>query len=294
MMPGLRLLPSPSSKSSAAGRIEKILELGRRFHWMKFKLPLLAIAMLLATGGLSIVQGQQDESAEAELKSADPAGKDLFTSRCAACHGMDGHGSEKAPSITSSAKVRNLDDVRLAAIISGGIPGTGMPAFRSFSTLQVHAVVDYLHMLQGVVKARSLPGDPLLGKKTFFGKGECSTCHTISGDGGFLGPELSSYGSALPSKAILDAILNPPRRARFGYAPAVATARDGARVEGLVRNEDNFSVQLQTKDGTFHLLEKSDLHNFEYLNSSIMPANYSERLSPADLNDLTSYLMNAE
>jgi cytochrome c oxidase cbb3-type subunit 3 len=261
---------------------------------MKLQPLLLVIAILLVIGGSSVVRAQQDDSTEAELKPADPAGKDLFTSRCAACHGMDGHGSEKAPSITSSVKVRNLDDARLAAIISGGIPGTGMPAFRSFSPVQVHAVVDYLHMLQGVVKARSLPGDPVLGEKIFFGKGECSTCHMISGAGGFFGPELSSYGSTLPSNAILDAILSPARQIRSGYAPAIATRRDGSRVEGVVRNEDNFSVQLLTKDGTFHFFEKSDLQSLEYPNSSIMPANYSERLSSADLNDLASFLMSTD
>jgi len=261
---------------------------------MKLTPLLLAVAMLPLSGGFSVARAQQDDSTEAELKPADAAGRELFTSRCAACHGMDGHGSEKAPSITSSAKVRNLDDARLAAIISGGIPGTGMPAFRSFSTVQVHAVVDYLHLLQGVVKARSLPGDPLLGKKIFFGKGECSSCHMISGSGGFLGPELSTYGSTLPANAILDAILNPGGRARSGYAPAIATRRDGTRMEGVVRNEDNFSVQLLTADGRFHLFEKSDLQSLEYPNSSIMPANYSERLNHADLNDLTSYLMNTD
>jgi putative heme-binding domain-containing protein len=73
----------------------------------------------------------------------------------------------------------------------------------------------------------------------------------------------------------------------------VLTTRDGDRLEGIVRNEDNFSVQLQTKDGSFHFFQKSDLRNIEPLGRSVMPTNYRERLSPDELNDLVSYLMNA-
>ena len=72
---------------------------------------------------------------------------------------------------------------------------------------------------------------------------------------------------------------------------AVVTITAGERIEGIVRNEDNFSVQLQTKDGTFHLLNKTNLKSFEYSNSSLMPSDYRNRLSDADLNDITSYLL---
>jgi putative heme-binding domain-containing protein len=78
-----------------------------------------------------------------------------------------------------------------------------------------------------------------------------------------------------------------------GFVPAVITTADGARVEGLIRNEDNFSVQFQTKDGDFHFFSKSDLRSLDRLDSSLMPTDYRERLSPAELNDLVSYLMSA-
>ncbi|MGC2198193.1 MAG: hypothetical protein WA628_26215 [Terriglobales bacterium] len=126
----------------------------------------------------------------------------------------------------------------------------------------------------------------------FFGKGECSSCHTISGQGGFLGPELSAYGSAMSAKAIRDEIVRADRIAPSGYQSVVLTTRDGDRVEGVIRNEDNFSLQLQTKDGSFHFLQKSDLRTVEHLGQSLMPTNYRERLSPGELNDLVSYLLN--
>ena len=106
-----------------------------------------------------------------------------------------------------------------------------------------------------------------------------------------MGPDLSTYGSEMSAKAILDTILNSSRVVPPGYKSATVTTRDGSRVEGIVRNEDNFSVQMQTADGEFHFLQKSEVQSLEYSGRSPMPANYGERLTRSELDDLTSYLM---
>ena len=95
----------------------------------------------------------------------------------------------------------------------------------------------------------------------------------------------------MSAKILLEAIVKSPRIAPSGYQAAAATTRDGHRVEGLVRNEDNFSVQLLTRDGNFHFFEKADLQSLEYLEHSSMPADYGKRLTPAELDDLVSYMM---
>jgi putative heme-binding domain-containing protein len=206
---------------------------------------------------------------------------------------LDGRGGERAPNIASNAKTQRLSDAQLSTIITKGISGTGMPAFHSLSPVQLRSVVSYLRTLQGKSKSRALPGDASNGKKIFFGKGECSTCHVITGEGGFLGPDLSGYGAAIPVQTILDDILNSKRIVPAGYKLATATTVDGASIEGIVRNEDNFSVQLQAKDGSFHFFQKSELQKLEYRNESLMPTDYGKRLSREELNDLVSYLMTA-
>ncbi len=52
-------------------------------------------------------------------------GGDVFRTRCAACHGADGEGGERGPSIT--ARVHARRDADLRALIHDGIPGAGMP-----------------------------------------------------------------------------------------------------------------------------------------------------------------------
>jgi cytochrome c oxidase cbb3-type subunit 3 len=254
----------------------------------------IVISLLLWMGAVcGSARAQDDDAVEDDFKTGPAPGQLDFASNCAGCHGLDGRGSEKAPGIAGSARVQSLSDAQISAIIAGGKPGTGMPAFRALTPEQVSGLVAYLHILQGKVAAQTLPGDAASGKKIFAGKGECSTCHTIAGEGGFIGPDLSNYGSTKSSAGILKAVVNPARIVPYGYKSAAVTTRDGHRIEGVVRNEDNFSVQLQTTDGSFHFFQKADVQGLEYLSRSLMPTNYGERLSRTELSDLVSYLMSA-
>ena len=166
-----------------------------------------------------------------------------------------------------------------------------MPAFHSLNERQVRDVVGYLRSLQGKAEGSILPGDPKRGKEIFFGKGDCSACHTISGKGGLLGPDLTEHGATSSADKLRDEIVKAPRLPPIGYRTAVLTTDSGEHLEGLVRNEDNFSVQLQTKDGSFHFFKKTDLRSFERQGGSLMPADYRDRFNDGELNDLASYLM---
>ena len=42
-----------------------------------------------------------------------------------------------------------------------------------------------------------------------------------------------------------------------------ATTTNGDSYQGIIRNEDNFSLQLQSEDGAFHFLSKADLKTVE-------------------------------
>jgi hypothetical protein len=66
---------------------------------------------------------------------------------------------------------------------------------------------------------------------------------------------------------------------------------DGRTFTGIARNEDNFSLQLQTIDGAFHFFEKSNLQRVEHQPESLMPSDYASRLQPQELNDIASYLV---
>jgi len=251
-----------------------------------------AVACAVLVSGSLIPPAVAQQGSLEDVKTAPPPGKRTYETTCAGCHGLDGRGGERAPNIASSARAQRLSNSQLASLVSNGIPGTGMPGFHSLSSAEVRAVVSYLRTLQGKSDAQNLPGDPARGKDVFFGKGECSTCHMVSGEGGFLGPDLSGYGSSLSATIMRQRILSQNRIVPAGYRSASGTTNDGTRVEGVVRNEDNFSIQLLAKDGSFRFFQKSDLKNLEYQEQSLMPTDYERRLREADVNDLVSFLIN--
>jgi cytochrome c oxidase cbb3-type subunit 3 len=168
-----------------------------------------------------------------------------------------------------------------------------MPDFLSLSESERRAVVKHLRSLQGRNKTSVLPGDPEEGKSIFFGRGECAACHMISGQGGFLGSDLSSYARGKSAQQIRDAIVNPGADPDPRKKVAVVVTRDGAKLTGIIRNEDNFSLQLQTSDGAFHFFQKSELTKIERGPQTFMPSDYKEKLSDKDLDNVASYLMDA-
>lgn len=214
-------------------------------------------------------------------------GKRIFAARCAGCHGLDGRGGERAPNIATKPEVGKISDTQLGRIIANGIPDFGMPAFRLIGPNQINSVVRYLRTLQGTGPSVAFTGDTQRGKAIFFGKGECSTCHMVSGQGGFLGPDLSSFGQSLTPNDIRTAITNTKRA---GVKTLTAITRDRQKITGVVRNEDNFSIQLQGADGTFHFVMKSDLQDLNYNDGPAMPSDYSKRLTSQELDDLVNFL----
>jgi cytochrome c oxidase cbb3-type subunit 3 len=220
---------------------------------------------------------------------APPPGAAIFASNCATCHGADGRGGEHAPNIATAPEVQHLADRDIAGIVRNGIPGAGMPAFSSLQPQQVDEIVSYLRILQGRGDIVKLPGDPARGEALFFGKAQCSDCHMVQGKGGFIGSDLSFYGAdALPDQIraiILDPDKNLPPQKK---ATTVAT-RTGQKLTGMLRVNDNFSLSLQTPDGAFHFLPRSELAQVDIGSSSLMPA--ASTLSGKEVDDLVSYLL---
>ena len=217
--------------------------------------------------------------------------RQIFATTCAACHGLDGMGSERAPNIITNSQVQRLSADELFSVISGGVPGTGMPAFERLGKPAITSLVGYVKGLQGKNQTAPLLGDPKAGEALFFGSAQCSTCHMASGRGGFIAPDLSTYGQTHSAEQVKSAIVNPAEREPI-KSMVTATTADGQRYQGIIRNEDNFSLQLQSQDGAFHFLSKPELKTIEREQGSIMPSDYSSRLSADQLNNIVSYLLN--
>ncbi|HEY1215246.1 MAG TPA: c-type cytochrome [Bryobacteraceae bacterium] len=222
------------------------------------------------------------------------SGQQIFNSSCSSCHGLDGRGGEHAPNIATNPEIQSLTDKRIVQIVRNGIPAAGMPAFRYFKDAQVSAVVKYLRGLQGRgVIAPPISGDPERGRLLFFGRARCSECHMVNGRGGFLGANLSGYGKVHSPASIREWILDPNKNLDPRHGFAVVTTKACRKYSGVIRNEDNFSLQMQNLDGNFHLFDKSELTRIDRKLTSIMPSQYGSTMTPAEINDVISFLMQA-
>ncbi|MGA9542674.1 MAG: c-type cytochrome [Candidatus Sulfotelmatobacter sp.] len=232
----------------------------------------------------------QNPSSEGPTPALKPhiEGKNLFEAKCATCHGLDGLGGEHAPDIIRRPAVKALSDQALLNLIHDGIQEEGMPGFPSLGQAGGQEVVAYIRFLQGESAADSALGDPARGKDLFFGKAGCSACHQIGERGQFVAWDLAGFARDHPGNEIRDAILRPSGAQQ---ETATAVGRDGRKFSGMIRNEDNASLQLQDGDGRFYLLMKSSLVSVQRKAENPMPVDYGHQLSGTELDDLVAYIL---
>jgi len=258
---------------------------------IKQRIAWMVAAMICALAGSHAQTTTPIVAKSKQSNQALAAGRKTFESSCASCHGLNGKGGERAPDIATRPEVVRLSDSETLKILREGILQKGMPPFAALGLAKLSEVLNYLRSLQGKSRAPIVTASAEGGKQIFVSKGGCSECHMVHGAGGFLGPDLSDYGASHSAGDIRSAIVSADKRPGVRKGLAKATTKDGQQISGLVRNEDNFSVQLQAVDGTFHLLEKSSLSELTFDFSPVMPSDYESRLSKSELDQLVSYLL---
>jgi cytochrome c oxidase cbb3-type subunit III len=232
---------------------------------------------------------------DAQAQARD-TGAQRFMEYCAGCHGADAKGGDKAPALISETGPVNYSDSELFAIVHDGTKG-GMPAFAQIGDANIKAVLQFLRRLEHNTASKSVSaevavtGDPDLGRALYFGKAQCSQCHLMRGKGGFIARSLTDYGRNHAADEILQAITTPDNPLVPSSQVVTVTTNTGQKLTGVLRNEDNFNLELQTEDGRFHFLARSDVTGVHYTEHSLMPRDYATRLSPKELNDLVSFLI---
>ena len=74
------------------------------------------------------------------------AGRTVFATRCAGCHGSNGGGGELGPSIVARVPART--DEELTTVIRQGLPTAGMPASPDLSDAEVRELISFLRTLR--------------------------------------------------------------------------------------------------------------------------------------------------
>jgi len=224
--------------------------------------------------------------------AAPAAGRAVFESTCAACHGAGAGGSERAPALNTGTFRHGGSDPEIFQTIRSGVSGTLMPAFSALPSDNVWKLVSYIKSLSGQTGPLGVAtGDALAGEQVFFGKGGCASCHEVNGRGLDLASDLSSEGTK-PIAAIKNGVLHQLPRGR-GFGPAAyfadVTGNDGRTVHGLVRGDDSFNILLETQEGKWVSFNKKDVKSITNAGGA-QPRDMATRLSAKEVDDIVAYL----
>ena len=214
-------------------------------------------------------------------------GAAMFRTRCAGCHGPGARGY-LGPDLTGFWAAGGSDD-RMFAIVRRGVPGTDMIGADPQRVLdkEIWQMLAYIRTLSAVPAAPPT-GDAANGERIF--RANCNGCHRVNGRGGVLGPDLSRIGSARPRAGLQSKIRGSADFIRPGYEPVTLVTKDGERIRGVRKNEDEFSIQIMDARERLQGYLKANLAEFTTDRQSLMPVYGPDRLGDHDLDDLLRYL----
>lgn len=218
-------------------------------------------------------------------KAAIAAGRERYETACGSCHGATGKGG-RGPRLAGAMRLKNITDKKMFETIKQGVQGTPMPPF-SLPDAQIWQLVSFVRNLNATAIDQDVPGDNATGETLFFGTAGCSMCHMIRGRGGLLGPDLSNIAFSRSVEAIQESIRTPSALIEPGYAGISVVTLGGQRISGILKNESNYSVQIQDAQGNFHLFLKRELKELVRRRKSLMP---DPSLSEGELQNLLAFL----
>jgi len=128
------------------------------------------------------------------------------------------------------------------------------------------------------------------GEQIFWNKGQCGSCHMMRGRGGIAGPDLSNVAAEQTLQRIRDALNKPRERIPPGYQPVEVITKDGQRLSGIAKNDNNFSLQLLDSHDRLQFFTSDELREVIYQKQSLMPSNYGKALTAGELQDLVAFL----
>jgi putative heme-binding domain-containing protein len=145
---------------------------------------------------------------------------------------------------------------------------------------------------QAVVKEAAPPaltqgGDWEAGRALFFGEAKCSTCHTVRGEGGRVGPNLSNLVQINPESVMQD-IVEPSARINPDHVSYIIETRAGDTLSGLVRQEGDRVIVSEAADKVT-TIDKGEVKEIRPSKVSLMPEGYRE-LGERKLRDLVTFL----
>ncbi len=211
--------------------------------------------------------------------------------------------TEKAEVILTLAGRQATARALLGVLQQGTIPKSDVTAFaaRQLQRVLGPSFVDYwgpvvqpaadkqadiVRYKRLLTEAEFTRANPAKGRALF--ERTCLTCHTLYGQGGNIGPDLTGSNRA-NLDYILTEIINPSEVMQESYQLVTVTTRDGRTLAGNAAAEDaqQLTLRLIGQDTT---IAKSEILSREKSPVSMMPEGLLKPLADDEVRDLLAYL----
>ena len=219
-------------------------------------------------------------------------------------HELDSTDQQSAISVLATR--RNFAIQLIATIRAGQIERDEVSAFalqqlRSFSDETLRTEINRLWPADSQARKKSddiaryltrmdrkylASGDAKAGRAVF--KKTCAACHTLFGEGGTIGPDLTGSGRRKTDYVITN-LVDPSANIDAAYRLTTALTSQGRLYSGFVVQHDDSTVVLRTPETRIRL-EMKNVEELVTSGKSMMPEGMLQTFSDEQVRDLLLYL----
>lgn len=133
--------------------------------------------------------------------------------------------------------------------------------------------------------------DPYNGRTVFMQT--CGKCHLLFGDGGRIGPDLTSYQRKDQLRLLIN-VVNPSAEIREGFESYTVLTLDGRVLNGFLFDQDNQVIVLRGVDGQNVTIPRDQIDEMLPQKKSLMPEGILNDLTDEQVRDLFAYLKSSQ
>jgi putative heme-binding domain-containing protein len=130
-------------------------------------------------------------------------------------------------------------------------------------------------------------GDPIAGQQVF--KNLCGQCHTIYGQGGKVGPDITANGRA-SFEQLLSNVFDPSLVIGPDYQTITVVTKDGRNLTGLVVENNEQRIVIRMAGESEEVVPRNNVEYTRVSRLSMMPEGVETIFSKKDLSDLFAFL----
>lgn len=197
-------------------------------------------------------------------------------------------GKALAQTLLNSPVLDSFDEDQLTAIFSSYPPDV-QPLVAELMTKLKSVRSNRLERLKAM-EQRIPDGDIERGRRLFFGKAACSTCHTVGPEGGHFGPDLTSIQRDRSAHDLLEAIVYPSVTFVREYESYRVKTASGEHI-GLIRQQTPEWIELHTAPESSVRLARDEIVSLEPSDVSMMPQGLDQLLNDREMSDLMAFLL---